>query len=347
MTAPSQQSPSHGAGRLSRSAVGRVSGAVSRWLGGSAALQATGRFLRGQLWAWPIIAAILFGGAGWWVHRAVDNAMRDQRAVDLNTMVDASVNAVRVWLGEQKTNVLLFAEDAELAPLVAELLPLGDGTDAAEQRLVQAPAQKTLRARLKRKLQFSGYVGYFVVAPNGVVVAADQDAAVGKALERYRKEIFDRGNAGETVVSKPFRSPLLLTDEKGEVRALLPTMFAIGPLRDKKEAPIAALGLRIRPEDQFTRILQVVRFGKSGETYAFDKDGLLLSQSRFDDDLRDRFERLSRVAQPEPDPAGRNMLEPEALGLAGRSRGCRRGPRFGCRIFVRRVPSGYDYSRFV
>jgi hypothetical protein len=45
-------------------------------------------------------------------------------------------------------------------------------------------------------------------------------------------------------------------------------------------------GLRIRPEDQFTRILQVVRFGESGETYAFDKDGLLLSQSRFDEDLK-------------------------------------------------------------
>ena len=26
--------------------------------------------------------------------------------------------------------------------------------------------------------------------------------------------------------------------------------------------------------------------GKSGETYAFDRDGLLLSQSRFDDDLK-------------------------------------------------------------
>ena len=63
-------------------------------------------------------------------------------------------------------------------------------------------------------------------------------------------------------------------------------MFVTGPLRDESGKAIAALGLRIRPEDHFTRILQVVRFGHSGETYAFDRDGLLLSQSRFDDDLK-------------------------------------------------------------
>ena len=30
----------------------------------------------------------------------------------------------------------------------------------------------------------------------------------------------------------------------------------------------------------------VARAGKSGETYAFDRDGLMLSNSRFDDDLK-------------------------------------------------------------
>jgi serine/threonine protein kinase len=70
------------------------------------------------------------------------------------------------------------------------------------------------------------------------------------------------------------------------LRANLPTMTITGPLRDDKGKVIAALGLRIRPEDQFTRILQVVRFGESGETYAYDKNGLLLSQSRFDEDLK-------------------------------------------------------------
>ena len=151
---------------------------------------------------------------------------------------------------------------------------------------MQAKAQESLRLRLQRRVQLSGYVGYFVVSPKGVVLAADQDPPVGKTLAGYRKDIFDQAVAGKTLVSKPFRSPLLLTDEKGELRANLPTMFVAGPLCDERGKPIAALGLRIRPEDHFTRILQVVRFGQSGETYAFDRNGLLLSESRFDDDLK-------------------------------------------------------------
>jgi hypothetical protein len=273
-------------GRLSHSAVGRVSGAVSRLFGSASKVQATGRFLRRQLWAWPIVAALLFGGAGWWVHHAVENAMRQQRATDLNTMVDASVTSVRVWMGEQRSNVQLFAEDELLRPMVMELLPLADGSSASERPLAQAKAQESLRARLKRKLELSGYVGYFVVSPNGIILAADQDPPIGKALSDYRKEVFDQALAGKTPVSKPFRSPLLLADEKGELRANLPSMFTAGPLRDEHGTPIAGLGLRIRPEDHLTRILQVVRSGESGETYAFDRHGLLLSQSRFDDELK-------------------------------------------------------------
>jgi hypothetical protein len=272
--------------RPSRSGIGRVTGRFSRLLGRSASIQAAGRFLRRQLWAWPIVAAVLLGGAGWWVHQSVENAMRQQRATDLNAMADASVSAMRAWMGDQRNNVQLFAEDENLQPLVAELLRLADGTPNAERQLVLAKAQESLRARLKHRLQLGGYVGYFVVAPGGVVVAADQDASIGKALTGYRKEIFDDALAGQAVVSKPFLSPLLLTDKKGELRANLPSMYTAGPLHDEKGKVIAALGLRIRPEDQFTRILEVVRFGTSGETYAFDESGLMLSQSRFDDQLK-------------------------------------------------------------
>ena len=273
-------------GQFSRSAVGRVTGMASRLFASASSLQATGRFFRRQLWAWPMIAAVLFGGSGWWVHQSVENAMREQRAADLNVMADASVSALRVWMGEQRVNAEHFADDEQLQPLVAELLALADGTPGVERTLVQADAQDALRLRLNRRLARGGYVGYFIVTPNGVVVAADQDPPIGKTLAGYRKEFFDKVMAGNSAVSRPYRSTLLLADDKGELRANLPTMLAAAPLRDGAGKPIASLGLRIRPEDQFTRILEVVRFGDSGETYAFDRDGLLLSQSRFDDVLK-------------------------------------------------------------
>jgi len=47
-----------------------------------------------------------------------------------------------------------------------------------------------------------------------------------------------------------------------------------------------ALAMVINPTNEFSRILSIARVGDSGETYAFDQTGLLISQSRFDDQLK-------------------------------------------------------------
>ena len=91
---PSELSRSN-IGPAARSAVGRASTHLSRIFGGSSTLQATGKFLRRQLWAWPIIAAVLFGGAGWWVSQKVEEAMRDDVVEDMTTILDADVAALQ------------------------------------------------------------------------------------------------------------------------------------------------------------------------------------------------------------------------------------------------------------
>jgi len=273
-------------GRLSRSAVGRVTGRLSRRLGGATTVKVAGKFLRRQLWAWPLIAAVILGTAGLLVHRSVERAMRAQREAELTTILNADVEALRVWMIEQQRNAERLAEDEKLQPPLRELLALSGTGPEAERALVQSKAQADLRARLAPRLKALGYTGFFVVSPDGVVVAAGQDPPVGKALGGYRQGFFDHVMKSGPSVSKPHRSPLLLKDEKGENRANLPTMFAAAPLKDPAGKPVAAFGVRIRPEEEFTRILQVARAGQSGETYAFDRDGLMLSNSRYDDDLK-------------------------------------------------------------
>src|SRR6516162_9404932 len=109
-------------GMPSRAAIGRIPGTVSSWFGRSTGLHATGRFLRRQLWIWPIIGAIVFTAAHWYVTDTIEKAMLRQRANDLNAMVDASVTALRTWMGEQKINAQLVADDDPIRPWVAELL---------------------------------------------------------------------------------------------------------------------------------------------------------------------------------------------------------------------------------
>ncbi len=91
-------------------------------------------------------------------------------------------------------------------------------------------------------------------------------------------------------------------------------MFVCAPIRDASFEIVGAIALRIRPEVEFTRILQLGRFGESGETYAFDSSGLMISNSRFDDQLifagilPDRDDAKSILNVQVRDPGG-NMAE--------------------------------------
>ena len=271
---------------LSRSVIGRATGRISRLLGGSQVAVATGKFLRRQVWVWPVVAAVVLGLTGWAVNTAVEGAMRRQRADELTAILDTNVSALRQWEAALRRTVELFTDDESLRPLVEELVKQADaGGPHLDRVLLQAKAQEAIRARLDDRLKRQGFVGFFLVTPNGVVAAADDDMPVGRALAGYRKDFFAKALTGPAV-SLAYRETVLLPDATGELKPNLPTMFAAAPIRDESGKPLAGLGLRMRPEDQFTAILRVARVGESGETYAFDKSGLFLSQSRFDDDLK-------------------------------------------------------------
>ena len=69
-------------------------------------------------------------------------------------------------------------------------------------------------------------------------------------------------------------------------RGDLTLMQVAAPVRTDSGGMRGALALIINPDREFTRMLSVARSGESGETYAFDQHGLLISRSRFDDQLR-------------------------------------------------------------
>lgn len=252
----------------------------------SGTVQTVGRFVRRQLWVWPILAAVLFGGVGWWVHATVEATLRREMAATLQTILKADVTALRTWMEEQAANAQILTLNDQVVRLAQELVTLESQAAAPEQALLQARAQADLRASLAPSMKIYGYTDFFLVSPSSRVLASRQDAAVGKPLTGYRQEFFQKVLQGKPAVSLPFRSPLLLPDEQGELKAGLPSMFAATALCDKSGKPFAVLGLRIRPDGKFTEIIQVARQGATGETFAFDRRGLFLSQSRFDDDLK-------------------------------------------------------------
>jgi PAS domain S-box-containing protein len=64
-------------------------------------------------------------------------------------------------------------------------------------------------------------------------------------------------------------------------------MFFATPLIGSNDEVLAVLALRFDPVDEFTRLTRTGSPGKTGETYAIDRDGRLLTESRFDASLND------------------------------------------------------------
>jgi hypothetical protein len=212
--------------------------------------------------------------------------MREKLAGELTTILNADVEALLVWTRNQQAIARSLARSPALRPLVRELVTVSERPNAPAVALLQSRALADIRSLLQPSLENFDYSDFFVIAPSGQVVATRSDAAIKQVLDGYRKEFFEKVLKGSAAVSKPYRSQMLLPDAHGELKAGLPTMIAAAAIPDEGGRPFAVLGLRIRPEVEFTKIFQTARYGESGETYAFSETGLLLTQSRFDEDLK-------------------------------------------------------------
>ena len=210
-------------------------------------------------------------------------------------MRDADVEALQLLFGAHEALTSIAANDPRVRKSVHDLLARGDRDTAA---LLRSPEQADLREALGPWLGQYEYDGFRILDRQGRSIASWRDVTVGGSAAREEIECLETVFAGRPTVSRPRPSEVLLPDVDGKERLGLPTMFVLAPIQGDDGRVLAALGFRMRPERTFTRVLNVAQFGRTGETFAFDGAGLLLSESRFDDDLK-RY-RLDRRYAPRP-----------------------------------------------
>ena len=252
----------------------------------SSYLTHTQSFIRHQLWIWPLVAAVLLGFVGSWLRAKMEGAMRQQIETNLRTILAANTEALRAWSLNVKSDAEDLAEDERVLELAGTLVQQAATQGAAQGLLLQAPPLAALRARLKPVMARRGYDGFVVLDTHLTTVAATRDQLVGLKAPPGYAELYESVLGGKSIVTRPFASVAFLPDAKGNLRSGQPTMFAAAPLKSKDGKVFGVLGLRIPPEKDFTRILATARSGESGETHAFDRRGVLVSSSRFDDQLK-------------------------------------------------------------
>jgi hypothetical protein len=250
------------------------------------ALARSGHFLRTQYWIWPLVAAVILIFVGVFVRRQVEGAMKAQIAGNLKSILHANVEALRAWTATVQSRAEAVAEDARVRELVAGLVQRAAQQGTSQAALLAAPQLAQLRTLLQPELERYGFNGYVVITPDLLVVAAAREQFVGIQSPSGYEEHLRPCLQGQAIVTPPFPSTAMLQDSQGNLRAGVPTMFAAAPVRSADGKVIAALALRIPPDKDFTRILATARAGETGETYAFSRKGLMLSDSRFNDELK-------------------------------------------------------------
>jgi serine/threonine protein kinase len=246
--------------------------------------------LRKQLWTWPILAAILLFVVAWFIRGTVEHAVKVNMADNLRTILNADVAALQIWIHTQEEEAVALASSDDVRNAVQGLLEdTGHFTNPENlpHDLLASPFQKALRDELKSQIESDVYCGFVLFNTEYRILAANRDELVGQKELPLPFNMAQTVAAGKPGITRPVKSSVLLRSVTGETRAGVPTMFSLAPVRDKDGKLLAVLALRIRPEDDFTRILAVGRAGITGETFAFDSSGLLLSMSRFDDQLKE------------------------------------------------------------
>jgi eukaryotic-like serine/threonine-protein kinase len=244
----------------------------------------TGVFLKKQIWIWPILAVIVLSLIGLVVRRQIESTMREGLRSQLQTVVDLEADRLNAWYQVQKSNADALARNINIRQAVYPMLdaPVGEPGKADD-------SIASLRAKLEKSLgpaiTAHRYSGYIVSDKKKRIVAAARPEQIGQQDIPEHDAFLTRAFDGETNVSAPFASIAALKDEKGRTRTGVPTMYVSAPVRDDSFQVVGVLSLRIDPTKEFSPIMKLGRFGESGETYAFDTQGRMVSDSRFDDSL--------------------------------------------------------------
>jgi len=228
----------------------------------------------------------------------------------LQTVTKTSHEALHIWIRQLKNDLIRIGHDKAILAYTLQLLEIHHTKGEIEN----SKPLILLRKLMSEKMALNGDVGFFIITPSKINIASlrdsnlNQENVIFKNRPIFLKKIF----SGETLFIPPIRSDIALLTRSGEYQEKLATTFIASPILSNDKQIIAVITLRLDPSEDFTRVTQLGRIGDSGETYAFDDEGLLITDSRFDHQLQrigligdlDRAMLSIRITDP-----GGNLLE--------------------------------------
>ena len=280
--------------------------------------EARGRMpLRRMLYIGWAAGIVLMGILGSWTHHAIDGSLRQLRADSLSGTLDAQSQALDLWVEEKLLAARRLARDSRMRAAVASLVARdGAGCVSLEQARVREPIEPFL--------QDETVAAFHVVGPGERIAAAlPAGACAATEMPQPLRRAFAQALAGQSVFVRPVRDAAgLAVARAGETAPGI--VWFVTPVLDGAGRAIAAIALGKYADARFSGIFAAARSGRSGEVFAFDDRGMLLSESRFAAQLAARgppAQALTRLTSEALAPGGSGMRRGVILEPYESSRG--------------------------
>jgi PAS domain S-box-containing protein len=231
------------------------------------------------------VALLLVGSVCWFGLGQLTQRTHAQLIDRLQTTLDLCTRGLEQWMNERQMDTQAWAQEPQVRASVQRILALHASPSAEHSEELEAEIEQ-LRSHLQPICEAYHYPGFVIINKQGIQIASLLDQSLNLPIPDECWPYLRRALQGEATISVPIRSNCLLPDIHGKLHPKLPTMLALAPILNDRKEIAAVLGFRIRPEEAFSQNLVLMRPGLSGETYAFNGQGFMVSQSRFDEQLR-------------------------------------------------------------
>lgn len=228
------------------------------------------------------MSSITFGG--WIALKDIEEQTRFSMRNALQTVLRTTHEALYIWFKHRRDVLESYARSPEVVVLTKSLLELSEN----RALLADSESLKKIRDFFQPRLEEFDDQGIYIISPNSKNIATMRDINLGQIniIAQERPDILQKVLEGQIRLVPTIKSDIPLPDLSGRLIENYPTIFVVGPIRDEHNRIIAALAIRMDPKRYFNRIAKLGRIGESGETYAFDEDGVLITESRYDHQLR-------------------------------------------------------------
>ncbi|MBT3879834.1 MAG: transporter substrate-binding domain-containing protein [Candidatus Scalindua sp.] len=229
-----------------------------------------------------IVTAISF--SSWFAMKHNKKEVLYDIQTNLETILKSTSERLDNWVNHQKNFIEQLGRNQELVAITEHLLAESLDSNVLKTSSTQSEA----REFFDRKRDQLGEIEFFIINPEYISIASKFDSNIGHRnfIAIQRPDLIKKAFQGEAMFIPPI-FPDVNSDNfpHKKIDKNTPAMFFVSPVQKADGETIAVIARSMDPADEFSKIMQFSRLGETGESYAFDRNGRLLSKSRFKDHL--------------------------------------------------------------